>query len=126
MADRERVEQAIRALVEPLRHRYPGRAGLRAQLLEDMLQELDLMERAVEGGSAVSAVLHLVALAENIQFAQDLYWKKGFVWRELAAPPALREAAAYLVALLREDAGRLRAAEAGEPVTFGGGRLAEA
>ena len=110
MADRERVERAIRALVEPLRHRYPGRAGLKAQLLEDMLQELDLMERAARDGNAVSAVLHLVTLAENIEFARDLYWKKGSVWRELSAPPALHEAGAYLVALLRENAGWLRAA----------------
>ncbi|MEW5933687.1 MAG: hypothetical protein AB1816_08905 [Bacillota bacterium] len=114
MAERQEVERAIRALVEPLRHRYPGLAGLRAQLLEDMLQELDLMERAVRNGNAVSAVLHLVALAENIEFARDLYWKKGSAWRELAAPPALREAAVYLVALLREsDDWRSRAAEVG-------------
>jgi len=112
MADRERVERVIRALVEPLRHRYPGRAGLKAQLLEDMLQELDLMERAAQDGNAVSAVLHLAALAENIEFARDLYWKKGSVWRELAAPPALHEAAVYLIALLRENTGWLRAAEA--------------
>ncbi|MDI6824660.1 MAG: hypothetical protein QME87_09945 [Bacillota bacterium] len=114
MADRERVERVIRALVEPLRRRYPCLAGLRAQLLEDMLQELDLMERAVRDGNAVLAVLHLVALAENVEFARDLYWKKGSAWRELGTPPALREAAVYLVDLLREgDRWRSRVAEVG-------------
>lgn len=63
------------------------------------------MERAVESGDTVLAALHLVALAENAEFVRGFYWKKGSVWRELAAPPVLREAAVYFVALLREDDG---------------------
>lgn len=96
--EREVLVRAVREAVAPLRARYPGRPGLRKQLLEEMLVLVDLMEQHVERGNAVAALLQFGALLDTYDHVRKLRY--GRAWPGLGVHVVPQQAARYLAVLL--------------------------